>query len=54
MRVISGILYWLGLVLSFIGIWILQYNLPLSVRLLPIGLGMMGIGCVLEEYEDDM
>lgn len=51
MRVINGILYWFGVVLIFIGIWVLQYNLLLGIHMMPIGLCIMFAGWVLDAYE---
>ena len=51
MRIISGILYWLGVVLILAGIWLLQYNLSLGINMMPIGLVLMFVGWLLDEYE---
>lgn len=51
MRVISRILYWIGILLIFAGIWIMQYNLLLGVDMMPVGLVLMFVGWLLGEYE---
>lgn len=51
MRVISRLLYWLGIFLILAGIWFLQYNLPLGINMMPIGLVVMFAGWVLDAYE---
>ena len=51
MRLISGILYYGGIAVIFLGIWIMQKNLLLGVDMMPAGLVLMFIGWVLDAYE---
>lgn len=61
MKYINGLLYAIGVVLIFAGIYLLQSDLLAAIKLMPAGLVLMFIGWLLDEfhievdlYEDDM
>lgn len=61
MKYINGLLYAIGVVLIFAGIYLLRSDLLAAIKLIPTGLVLMFIGWLLDEfhievdlYEDDM
>lgn len=50
MKYISGLIYSIGMVLIFAGIYLLQTDLLTGIKLMPAGLVLMSIGLVLDEF----
>lgn len=50
MKYINGLLYAIGMVLILAGIYLLQTDLVVAVKLMPAGLVPMFIAWVLEEF----
>ena len=50
MKYINGLLYAIGMVLIFAGIYLLQTDLLVAIKLMPAGLVVMFIGWILDEF----
>ena len=50
MKYINGLLYAIGVVLIFAGIYLLQSELLAAIKLMPAGLVSMFIGWLLDEF----
>ena len=50
MKYINGFLYAIGMVLIFSGIYLLQTDLLVGIKLMPAGLAVMFVGWVLDEF----
>jgi hypothetical protein len=50
MKYINGLLYVIGTVLIFAGIYLLQTDLLTGIKLMPAGLVLMFISWVLDEF----
>ena len=49
MKYINGLLYTIGVVLIFVGIYLLQTDLMAAIKLMPTGFAAMFIGWILDE-----
>ena len=50
MKYIDGLLYAIGVVLIFAGIYLFQTDLLAAIKLMPAGLVLMFIGWLLDEF----
>ena len=50
MKYINGFLYAIGMVLIFAGIYLLQTDLLVAIKLMPAGLAVMFVGWILDEF----